>query len=85
MAHCSQSSIFPKIVEIERLPLRAAVVLVSNLPRGAGDWVYSSGEGRQKHFLAGARVSRDSGSGGGSGSGSGGGSRLILKQNGNVS
>ena len=34
MAHCSQSSIFPKIVEIERLPLRAAVVLVSNLPRG---------------------------------------------------
>ena len=33
MAHCSQSSIFPKIVEIERLPLRAAV-LVSNLPRG---------------------------------------------------
>ena len=33
MAHCSQSSIFPKIVEIERLPLRAAI-LVSNLPSG---------------------------------------------------
>lgn len=47
MAYCSQSPIFPKIVEIERLPLRAAII-VSNVLRGQA--VYSSGERRQKKF-----------------------------------
>lgn len=76
MAHCSQSSIFPKIVEIERLPLRAAV-LVSNLPRGQATGFIAVGkEGKkisplelESVVIVVVVV--------GSGSGSGGGSRLI--------